>query len=46
MLSNFDKKVIKELEINPNDTLLQNNIILASIVEKEEKSTKEKATVA
>ncbi|MFA5917008.1 MAG: endolytic transglycosylase MltG [Candidatus Gracilibacteria bacterium] len=46
MLTNFDKKVIQELEINPNDTNLQNNLILASIVEKEEKSTKEKATVA
>ncbi len=46
MLSNFDKKVIKDLAINPNDTNLQNNIILASIVEKEEKSIKEKATVA
>jgi cell division protein YceG involved in septum cleavage len=46
MLENFDKKVIKELDINPNDSDLQNNLILASIVEKEEKSVKEKATVA
>lgn len=46
MLVNFNKKVIQELEINPNDRDLQDNIILASIVEKEEKSVKEKATVA
>lgn len=46
MLQNFDKKVITELEINPKDTDLYDNIILASIVEKEEKSVKEKATVA
>ncbi len=46
MLSNFDTKVIKELDINPTDTDLQNNLILASIVEKEEKSIKEKARVA
>ncbi|NDK08153.1 endolytic transglycosylase MltG, partial [Candidatus Gracilibacteria bacterium] len=46
MLENFDKKVITELEINPKDTDLYDNIILASIVEKEEKSVKEKATVA
>ena len=46
MLSNFDTKVIKELEIKANDADLQNNLILASIVEKEEKSVKEKATVA
>jgi cell division protein YceG involved in septum cleavage len=37
MLQNFDKKVIQELEINPSDSEFINNIILASIVEKEEK---------
>lgn len=46
MLQNFDKKVIQELEIDPNDSDLQDKVILASIVEKEEKSVKEKATVA
>ncbi len=46
MLDNFNTKVIKELDINPNDFELQNNLILASIVEKEEKSIKEKTTVA
>lgn len=46
MLTNFDKKVIKELDVNPEDTDLLDNIILASIVEKEEKSIKEKSTVA
>jgi cell division protein YceG involved in septum cleavage len=46
MLQNFDKKVISNLEIDPNDPDLQDNLILASIVEKEEKSVKEKATVA
>lgn len=46
MLENFDKKVIKELDINPQDVDLQSNIILASILEKEEKSVKEKRIVA
>jgi cell division protein YceG involved in septum cleavage len=46
MLDNFNTKVIKELDINTNSADLQNNLILASIVEKEEKSVKEKATVA
>lgn len=46
MLQNFDKKVIKELDINPHDEELQNNINIASILEKEEKSIKEKSLVA
>lgn len=46
MLQNFDKKVIQELEINPSDSEFINNIILASIVEKEEKKVKEKRIVA
>lgn len=46
MLENFDKKVIQELDLNPNDPDLQDNITLASIVEKEEKRIKEKAIVA
>ncbi len=46
MLKNFEKKVIKNLWINPNDIELLKNINLASIVEKEEKKTKEKPIVA
>ncbi len=45
-LANFEKKVIKWLNLDPNDKNLQDIIILASIVEKEEKNSSEKATVA
>jgi UPF0755 protein len=46
MLSNFDTRVYKTLFSHADNTTIRENIILASIIEKEEKNTSEKPTVA
>lgn len=46
LLANFETKVIKWLNLNPDDKNLLDNIIMASIVEKEEKNSSEKSIVA
>ncbi len=46
MLTNFDNRVIKDLDISVDSINLLDTVNLASIVEKEEKSVKEKLVVA